>query len=68
MNETSKLIATLVIKELGGLTAVAKICKIRPQSVNNWRKRGMPKRSGQLLKALFPNLKAWDLEKEVSHA
>ena len=62
MNTDPKKIASKLIEELGGLYAVAKICHIKPQSVNGWRKRRIPPARLQYLKLAYPNLKAWALE------
>ena len=66
MKKEKPNIAACVIEELGGLYAVAKICHIKPQSVNNWRKKRLPPAREQFLKLAYPNLKAWDLEKATS--
>ena len=45
----------VVIDRLGGTTAVAKICKIAPPSVHEWRTRGIPPARLQYLELAFPH-------------
>lgn len=49
-----------LIDELGGLSAVAKICRIKPSSVFMWKKQGIPFSRVMYLKLAYPNLKAWN--------
>lgn len=49
-----------LIDELGGLSAVAKICRIKPSSVFMWKKQGIPYSRVMYLKLAYPNLKAWN--------
>lgn len=60
-NDTTKL-AKVVIAELGGVTKVAGICHVRPQSVVGWRKKGIPDYRVQFLRLAYPKLKAWSIE------
>ncbi len=48
--------ATTIIKRLGGTTAVAKLCKIKPPSVSEWRKNGIPSARRQFLELLRPDV------------
>ena len=66
--EQKQLIAKTAIAELGGNAKVARLCDIKPQSVIDWKNNGIPRARIPYLKLKFPNLKAWDLEKEASHA
>lgn len=34
---------TALIEQLGGTTAVAKICSVKPQAVSQWKRNGIPK-------------------------
>lgn len=49
MNEDSE-----IIDRLGGTLAVANLCKIKPPSVSDWRKKGIPKARRQFLELLKP--------------
>lgn len=42
------------IKELGGVSAVAKICGITRGAVSQWQKNGIPKAQMNFLKEKFP--------------
>ncbi|MEE0892193.1 MAG: hypothetical protein U0M61_10155 [Succinivibrio sp.] len=48
-----------LITELGGVNAVARICKIASSSVSSWRKIGVPRARLMFLQVSYPNLKAW---------
>lgn len=48
-----------VIDELGGVNHTAKLCEIKPASVCDWRKKGIPRARLMYLKLLCPRLKAW---------
>lgn len=48
-----------LITELGGVNAVARICKIASSSVSSWRKIGVPRARLMYLQLAYPNLKAW---------
>lgn len=56
-----------VISEIGGVNQVARICQIRPASVCDWRKNGIPRARLMYLKLLMPHLRAWNTQ-EASHA
>ncbi|MCA8326103.1 Cro/CI family transcriptional regulator [Burkholderia cepacia] len=45
----------LVIDRLGGTSAVARICEIKPPSVHEWRTKGIPKPRLQFLRLAFPD-------------
>ncbi len=45
-----------VIDELGGTSAVARIFDIKPASVSEWRKDGIPKPRRQYLQLFRPSL------------
>lgn len=44
----------VVIDRLGGTTAVAKICDVKPPSVHEWRTNGIPKARLQYLMLAYP--------------
>jgi hypothetical protein len=50
MNEFSNT----VIDRLGGTSAVAKICDVKPPSVHQWRTDGIPKYRLQFLRLAYP--------------
>ena len=45
-----------IIDSLGGTCAVADICKIKPPSVSEWRKNGIPDARRQYLELLRPDI------------
>jgi len=45
----------IVIDRLGGTTAVAKICDVKPPSVHEWRSAGIPKARLQYLRLAYPD-------------
>lgn len=45
-----------IIDALGGTSAVAKLCKVRPPSVSEWRKNGIPAAREQYLRLLRPDV------------
>lgn len=47
--------ASAVIDRLGGTSAVAKICDIKPPSVHEWRLNGIPKARLQFLRLAYPD-------------
>ncbi|MCK8648851.1 MULTISPECIES: helix-turn-helix domain-containing protein [Pseudomonadota] len=49
-------LANTVIDRLGGTSAVAKICEIKPPSVHEWRETGIPKARLQFLKVAYPQV------------
>lgn len=51
--------ADYLISELGGVNAVARICKIASSSVSSWRKLGVPRARLMYLRLAYPNLTSW---------
>lgn len=47
--------ASTIIDNLGGATAVAKLCECRPQAVSQWKIKGIPKSRLLYLKAVRPD-------------
>lgn len=45
-----------VIDRLGGTTEVARLCDVKPPSVSEWRKNGIPKARLQFLMLLRPDV------------
>lgn len=45
-----------IINKLGGTSAVAEICKIKPPSVSEWRRNGIPDARRQFLELLRPDV------------
>lgn len=45
-----------IIDDLGGATAVAKLCECRPQAVSQWKLKGIPKSRLLYLKAIRPDV------------
>lgn len=45
-----------IIDALGGTAAVAKLCRVRPPSVSEWRKAGIPRARRQFLELIRPDL------------
>ena len=45
-----------IIDALGGTTAVALLCKVRPPSVSGWRRNGIPPARRQFIELLRPDL------------
>jgi hypothetical protein len=52
----SSVDARRVIDQLGGTTAVAKLCEIAAPSVSEWRKKGIPRAREQFLRVLRPDV------------
>lgn len=46
--------ANEVIDALGGTAAVARLCEIRPPSVSEWRRSGIPQARLMYLRAIRP--------------
>ena len=44
-----------IIELLGGTFAVAKLCKVRPPSVSEWKRTGIPPARKQFLELLRPD-------------
>jgi hypothetical protein len=45
-----------IIEELGGTYAVADLCKVKPPSVSEWKKSGIPSARRQYLELLKPEI------------
>ena len=45
-----------IIDALGGTSAVAELCEVKPPSVSGWRQKGIPKARRQFLKLLRPDV------------
>lgn len=45
-----------IIDELGGTSAVAKLCEVKPSSVSEWRINGIPNARRQYLALLRPDV------------
>ena len=45
-----------IIEDLGGTYAVAAICDVKPPSVSEWKKTGIPKARRQYLELLKPEV------------
>lgn len=52
-------LAKRVIEELGGVSVVARLCKIAPSSVCLWKETGLPQAREMFFRVAYPNLKAW---------
>lgn len=48
--------ATLIIDRLGGTSETARLCDIKPPSVSEWRKNGIPKAQLKFLRAIRPDV------------
>ena len=57
---------SVVIDRLGGTFEVARLCEVKPPSVSEWRKTGIPKARRQYLELLRPE--AFTQCSGVSHA
>lgn len=45
-----------IIDDLGGTSAVAELCEVKPSSVSEWRTQGIPRARRQYLKLLRPDV------------
>ena len=55
VNETEQVLdASQIIDRLGGTSATAALCEIKPASVSEWRHSGIPKARLMYLKLLYP--------------
>lgn len=45
-----------IIDKLGGTCVVASICKVKPPSVSEWRRNGIPDARRQFLELLRPDV------------
>lgn len=59
--------ANEVIDALGGTFAVARLCRIKPPSVSDWRKTGIPQARRQYLELLRPDVFHNAAAKEVKN-
>ena len=67
MNKTAPEEAIRIIGELGGTTAVSKLCRIAPPSVANWKKKGLPRAREDFFRALRPDLFKTDKQNKQDH-
>ncbi|RNE89855.1 hypothetical protein EBL84_09205 [Marichromatium sp. AB31] len=56
MDKNAAIDANAVIDGIGGTTATAKLCKIRPPSVSGWRKNGIPEYRLDFLRLARPEV------------
>lgn len=54
MDETS--LDSQIIDQLGGTAEVARLCKVKPPSVSEWRRAGIPDARRQFLELLRPDV------------
>lgn len=47
---------THIIDRLGGTSAVARLCKVEPPSVSEWRRKGIPPARRMYLMAVRPDV------------
>jgi hypothetical protein len=45
-----------IIDMLGGTSATARLCEVRPPSVSEWRHKGIPKAQLKFLRAIRPEV------------
>lgn len=45
-----------IIDALGGTAAVARMCRVRPQAVTQWRRAGIPQARRMYLELRFPSV------------
>jgi hypothetical protein len=45
-----------IIEKLGGTFAVAKLCRVKPPSVSEWKRDGIPSARRQFLELLRPDV------------
>ena len=48
--------ASAVIDALGGTGAVADLCQVKPPSVSEWRREGIPRAREMYLRAIRPDV------------
>lgn len=48
--------ASEIIDRLGGTTAVAELCKVKPPSVSEWREKGIPRARLMFLQLARPDV------------
>jgi hypothetical protein len=49
-------IANIVIDRLGGTSATARLCEVKPPSVSDWRHSGIPKDKLKILRLTRPDV------------
>jgi hypothetical protein len=59
--------ANLIIDRLGGTSETARLCEVKPPSVSEWRKAGIPKAQTKFLRLLRPDVFE-DLPADIDHA
>lgn len=47
--------ASTIIDRLGGTVEVARLCEVKPPSVSEWRRNGIPKAREMYLRAVRPD-------------
>jgi hypothetical protein len=52
---TSEHPDSLVVERLGGPSEVGRLCRIRPQAVSQWKRRGIPDARRDFLALLRPD-------------
>lgn len=55
-----------IIDKLGGTCVVASICKVKPPSVSEWRRNGIPDARRQFLELLRPDVFGEPSKQEVA--
>ena len=48
--------ATVIIEALGGTFRVAELCEVRPPSVSDWKKHGIPRARMMFLRVARPEI------------
>jgi hypothetical protein len=46
----------IIIDRLGGTSETARLCEVKPPSVSEWRRNGIPKAQLKFLKAVRPDV------------
>lgn len=54
--KTTPTEAIRVINALGGTSAVARLCEVKPPSVSEWKRNGMPETHARFLRLLRPDV------------
>lgn len=61
--------ASVIIEALGGTFRVAELCEVRPPSVSDWKKHGIPRARMMFLRVARPDVfKALDEDSENKSA
>ena len=58
--------ASKIIDTLGGTAVVAKLCRVKPPSVSEWRKNGIPDARLQFLEVIRPDVFAKPRKREAA--